>query len=125
MHEFAIAQSIKDIIYNNIKPYLDKSSQIEVELVKVRCGALSQIVPNILEEAFKAVNLEDRALKNTRLEVEIVQAKLECLICGKEYTRATKEEIFLPCPYCNSVSSNKLLEGKEMIVDHIEINTEE
>ncbi len=120
MHEFAIAQSIKEIIYDNISSYLDSPS-LEVELVRVRCGVLSQIVPEVLKEAFVVATSEDEVLKNTKLEIIISPALLECIACKKEYTRESKEEIFLPCPHCGSVSSNRLIEGKEMIVEHIEI----
>ncbi len=122
MHEFAIAESIIEIVKDNIKAYLKEDCTLEVEIINIRCGILKQIVPSVLLEAFKAIAKEDNNIKNAKLEIQIIDAKLLCLACNKEYTINSKEDILLPCPNCASVGSSKLLEGKEMFVDHIEVN---
>ncbi len=119
MHEFAIAHSIRDIVNENISPLLETKTII-VKSVTVRHGVLSQVVPDILVEAFKAVTLEDKALQNAELELIEVPALLECCACHKSFSPKNKDEIFMPCPHCQSIASHTLLEGKELVVDHIE-----
>ncbi len=119
MHEFSIATSIKDIVYENISTLLETKA-IQVKSVTVRYGVMSQVVPEILIEAFAAVASQEEYLNNASLELLEIPALLECSACKKSFTPSSKDEIFMPCPWCKSSASHKLLEGKELIVDHIE-----
>ncbi len=121
MHEFSIAQSIKDIVLENIRP-LQVEKEIEVKSITVKHGMLSQVVPDILIEAYNAVRADEKALQNSKLELIELPAILECCACNKSFSPEDKDEIFMPCPYCQSVASHKLLQGKELLVDHIEAN---
>ncbi len=119
MHEFAIANSIKEIVYENISG-LENFEKIEVQSITLKYGLLSQLVPDILIEAFASIVVDDKHLKNAELKLELVYPKLKCLACEEDFTSQSKEALFLPCPHCQNVGSFNLLEGKEMVVEHIE-----
>ncbi len=120
MHEFAIANSIQEIVYTNIKNYLEENPSLKVDLICVRYGALNQLVPDILQEAFSAIIKDDEIFKNAKLELTEVKVLLKCSSCQEKFSIKEREEIFLPCPHCKNIGSHTLLEGKELIVDHIE-----
>ncbi len=119
MHEFSIAYSIKNIVYDNISQ-LENSEKIKVKSIKVKHGLLSQVVPDILLAAYESIIVDDPTLSGSKLELEVIPPLLECSACKKTFTSMDKNIIFMPCPHCNNVGSHKLLEGKELIVDHIE-----
>ncbi len=128
MHEFAIANSIKDIVLENISEHIDMSAQnihkepfANVESVRVQYGLLSQIVPEILLEAYDAVKSDYPFLKNSKLELECIMPLVECSSCKKEFSIEEREELFLPCPLCKQIASHKLIKGKELLVAHIEV----
>ncbi len=117
MHEFAIATSIQEIVHQNIDHI---EGELQVKSVRVKHGLLSQVVPDILVDAFNAIVKSDPALTGTQLELELVMPILECNACKQTFGIDTKEAVFMPCPHCSSCASHKLIEGKELIVDHIE-----
>ncbi len=119
MHEFAIADSIKEIVYDNISG-LENFEKIEVQSITLKHGLLSQLVPDILIDAFASIVIDDKHLKNAELKLEVIYPLLKCLACENDFSSQSKEALFLPCPHCNNVGSFKLLQGKEMLVEHIE-----
>ncbi len=126
MHEFAIANSIRDIVLENIslhqKSLESEDSSLQVESILVQCGLLSQVVPDILHEAFNAVKLDYTSLQNAKLELELISPLVKCNLCKHEFTINDKEELFLPCPSCKQIASHSLLKGKELLVAHIELS---
>lgn len=120
MHEFALATSIKEIIYDNIAQ-LEKEKKYEVINIRVRYGLLSQVVPEILSEAFASLAANEALLKNAKLDLVLVKPLLECTSCNTTFSSESKDALFLPCPHCQHIGSHKLKEGTELIVDHIEI----
>ncbi len=119
MHEFAIANSIKEIVYQNISS-LENFEKIEVQSITLKHGLLSQLVPDILIDAFNSIVIDDKHLKNAQLNLEVIYPLLKCNACKEEFTSQSKEALFMPCPHCQNVGSFTLLQGKEMIVEHIE-----
>jgi hydrogenase nickel incorporation protein HypA/HybF len=89
-----------------------------VELVSLRIGRLRQVVPETLEFYFDFV-ARDTVCDGARLEYEIIEARLRCKPCAKEWG------IDIPafrCPTCGG-SDVEIASGNEFEVESIEIES--
>ena len=119
MHELALARSVAEIAGRH-------SAGRPVVSVKVRVGALRQVVPESLAFAFAAVAPE-AGCGGASLEPVAVAACLRCEDCGGEWDPAPpparEEAELLPsfsCPACGSARS-VVLRGEELEVVSIEV----
>ncbi len=114
MHEMAIAESILQIIEQE----LQKHGCTKLTLVQIRYGALSQVVPDSLILCFEAIT-KDGPYADALLELEEVPLVLCCGSCGQEFKPAYGE-IFEPCTHCGANLGHEVISGKELYVQHIE-----
>jgi hydrogenase nickel incorporation protein HypA/HybF len=116
MHEMSLATSLIAIINEEML----KAKASRLVRVRLKCGALSNVVPESLQTAFEILSL------NTPLagaEVELVQELplFACAACGHKFSPADKKNLFMPCPDCGSESGHELLAGKGLYIDSIEV----
>jgi hydrogenase nickel incorporation protein HypA/HybF len=52
--------------------------------------------------------------------MEEVQLKVACRSCAVEFTPDEEEMILMTCPACGEQFGHKVLQGKELYIDHIE-----
>jgi len=78
MHELSIAQSILDMVKQNVP----KENNTQVKSVKVRVGKLSNVLPDSLLFCFEAIT-KDTAFDKTKLIINNIPLILECKDCGK------------------------------------------
>jgi hydrogenase nickel incorporation protein HypA/HybF len=83
--------------------------------VRVRVGALRQVVPETLEFCWRAVAPE------IRLEVEPVAARARCAECGAEFA---VDESWFECPSCHETGA-EVLTGKELDLMSMELEEPE
>ncbi len=114
MHEMAIAENILSIITQE----LEKHQCTKLTLVRIRYGALSQVVADSLQFCFEAV-VKGGPHEGAKLELEEVPLLLRCGQCEKEF-RPAEGEIFSPCSHCQSPLGHEVLEGRELYVQHLE-----
>lgn len=112
MHELSIAQSILEIVQQNL-PQEDLHS---VKSVKVQVGELCGVVPDSLEFCFSAIAAET-SLYQARLEIERIPFTVYCPTCRR--TAASALGVAL-CPQCGSAETN-VLSGTELRVLEIEL----
>ena len=79
MHEMSIAQSILDII----KQEMEKNDLTKLIRVKIKFGRLTNTVPEALETGFMALTIQT-PLESAVFELEQIQARFKCFKCGKE-----------------------------------------
>ena len=115
MHELSIANSILNIVLNEIKT----KNLPEVKAIGLKIGALSGILPDSLQFGFDAIKL-DTALRKTKLEIEEIPIGGRCNNCSKSFE--VKNLIF-ECPYCKSPSIN-MEQGQELDIAYLEIDEE-
>ncbi len=115
MHELSIANSIIEIVLDEIKT----KNLPEVKAIGLKIGYLSGILPDSLQFGFDAIKL-DTPLKNTKLEIEEVPISGKCNNCSKSFE--VKDLIFA-CPYCDSPSIN-MQQGQELDIAYLEIDEE-
>jgi hydrogenase nickel incorporation protein HypA/HybF len=107
MHEMSLASALMEEIENIAR----QNGVVKVEEVELRVGALKQVVPEVMEEAFKAVTLGTLAEGATLRQVEIPPRSL-CKRCNREFSPTLND--FL-CPVCGEFSTT-LLAGDELLL---------
>jgi hydrogenase nickel incorporation protein HypA/HybF len=112
MHELTLAESI----VNTVKKAIQDRQQAKVQLVRVKIGQLTEIVPDALQFGFESLIL-DTPLAGAKLEIEQVPIVGKCEQCGHEFT---VEEFMFICPKCFS-SNIQLIQGDELEISNIEV----
>ncbi|GAB6035739.1 hydrogenase maturation nickel metallochaperone HypA [Fundidesulfovibrio butyratiphilus] len=114
MHEMSIAQSILDIVNEE----MEKNSLTRLIAVKVRYGRMTATVSEALEVCFLAL-VAGTALENARFETEAVPSRLACGRCGQEF-EPELDRLFAPCPACGEEFGHTVLSGQELYIEYIE-----
>lgn len=112
MHELSVAQSILEIVQQNL-PQEDLHS---VKSVKVQVGELSGVVPDSLEFCFSAL-VSETPLARARLEIEHIPFKVYCPSCEQSWQSGNG---FAVCPACGCAET-RILSGTELHVTEIEL----
>jgi hydrogenase nickel incorporation protein HypA/HybF len=112
VHEFSIAQSICDITLQEARQHGAR----RVISVTCRVGVLRQLVPDLMETAFRLC-AEGTILQDTRLGLETEGVDVACMACGRTYT---VHEIVFRCPGCNA-SEIHCRGGQEITLASMEI----
>lgn len=115
MHEISIAMSIIEIAESNAR----KQGASSIQLVKLRLGEFTTIVPEALEFAFEIARQHTMAAHAT-LAIEIVPMMVQCLSCG--IVPNPVRDIILSCPKCGLPL--EIIDGEEMQLEYIEVEME-
>ncbi|MFP4392353.1 MAG: hydrogenase maturation nickel metallochaperone HypA [Desulfohalobiaceae bacterium] len=116
MHEMSIAQSLLDIIEQEMA-----KNQVHIlEEVKVQVGELSSVVPSALEFAFQSL-IQESQYPQARLILERIPVRLCCSKCGTSYEPELQQGLLLhrACPHCGQSQGQSILQGRELHIEHI------
>lgn len=111
MHELSLCRAIAGAV----KPHADGR---HIEIVRVRIGALRQVVPESLSFCWTVVR-DFADMPDAELEVEFVPAVVRCRQCGGEATIASRWSV--RCPHCNSADV-EVLRGEELLVTSFDVS---
>ena len=125
MHEMSLAISLVDII----RQEMDRNNATRLLKARVRCGLLSNVVPEALELAFEAVTRADeardaqehRVLAGATIEIEEEPAILRCTLCEREFSTNEHRGVFSPCPACGNQCGHKVISGTGMYLQSLEL----
>jgi hydrogenase nickel incorporation protein HypA/HybF len=112
MHELSICESIARAV-------VDHAGGRRVRSVKLRVGALRQVVPDTLAFCWE-VAARGPLLEGSVLDVELVPGEVACPDCG---TRSTLTRFTLRCPDCGG--SVTVVAGDDLLVESIEVDGDE
>ena len=115
MHEMSIAQSLLDII----KQEMEKHNLTKLIKCKVVYGRLSQIVPEALDFAFEVLT-KGTEFEDAQLVTEMIPLSLRCSACGEEFAPDTANVAFAPCPKCDEEFGHEVLTGRELYLQDME-----
>jgi len=115
MHEISIAESILDIVQAKAR----EQNASSVQVIKLRLGEFTTIVPEALEFAFEVAR-QGTLAENARLEIEIVPIVLHCVVC--DATTKAEPGLRLICTLCGFPL--KIIAGEEIQIEYIEVETE-
>ncbi|MBI9109668.1 hydrogenase maturation nickel metallochaperone HypA [Maridesulfovibrio ferrireducens] len=114
MHEMSIAQSIHTIVLEELEKHPDAT----LKKVLVNNGALAGIVSEALTFGWEAITM-DTPLQGSILVVNEIPIIVSCGSCQKEFT--PNDRLYMPCPDCGLEIGHKVLQGKELQIEGIEI----
>ncbi len=117
MHEMSIAASLLAIV----REELERHDGARLTRVCVKYGRLSQLVPDSLTFAWEVLT-KGTPLEQSVLELEEVPLLVACSDCGLEFQPEEGQLLLMPCPACGEDLGHKVLSGKEMYLDHIEVD---
>lgn len=111
MHEMSLCQAIAGVA----KPYADGR---HVDVVRVKIGALRQVVPESLSFCWTLVrDYED--MPDAQLELEFVTAEVRCRSCDQHSTITSQWSLL--CPQCGSADV-EVLRGDEFLVTSLDVS---
>jgi len=114
----SIIQSILGIL----KEEMVKHDGQKLKKVVIKNGALAGIVTEALTFAWEALT-PGGPFEGAVLEVVEIPIKVACGECGEEFR--PEHTKCMPCPKCEALLGHTVLEGKEMLIDSIEIDDAE
>ena len=115
MHELSIVTSLLSLVEEELK----KRQLEKLLVVRVRHGALANIVPEAMSFAFEALT-QGGPFDGARLELEEEAVVLRCS-CGSRFSPEQKRELlFAPCPACGETLGHTVEKGRELYLQHIE-----
>lgn len=113
MHELSLCHAIAGVV----APH---AVGRRVDVVRVRVGALRQIVPDTLSFCWGIVRDSD-GLPGAELELELVAAAVECRACGARSELTSRWSV--RCPGCGSTDVT-VVAGEEFLVMSIDLADE-
>lgn len=115
MHELSVIASLLE----TIETLAGENGAQAVTGIWIKAGALSGVVPELLESAF-AIYKEGTIAARANLTIERSPLTIQCRSCRTETIRTD----FVPaCPACGS-SDLHLVEGTDLILERIELETD-
>ena len=111
MHEMSIAQSIIDIVEQEMA----RHGVSKVSVIRLVVGEFTAVVPQSLNFCFELIT-KDTPLEGVKVEMEQVPLTGRCQACGNEFP--IQEYKFI-CPSCQS-KEIETIAGKELFVKEIE-----
>ena len=112
MHEMSIAQSVFDIVQEEVT----RNEVEQLVAINIAVGKLSAVVPQQLTFCFSLITL-DTNLAGATLNIREVPLGYVCGSCREEFF---SEEMLLVCPACGEQNPH-LATGKELTVESIEV----
>ena len=110
MHELSLCQAIAGVVKTH-------AAGRSVDVVRVRVGALRQVVPDSLTFCWSII-AEHEDLGHAELVLELVAAAVECLDCHAHSDIVSRWSIC--CPACGSAKVS-VLRGEEFMVTSIDV----
>ena len=113
MHEMSIAQSLVDII----REEMGKHNAKTLRSVRLNIGQMSAIVPNALDFCFTVITAETE-LEGAQLLMDLVPLRGFCQDCDKNFEI---ENYVFVCPACGS-NRIETIAGQDLSIVEMEVD---
>jgi hydrogenase nickel incorporation protein HypA/HybF len=113
MHEMSIAQSLVDIIQEEMA----RHHAGRLESVRIHVGEMSAIVPDSLSFCFEVITAGTN-MEGARLIMEVIPVEGKCRECGERFQ--VKDFVFI-CPSCGGTGVDAV-SGQELSIVEIEVD---
>jgi hydrogenase nickel incorporation protein HypA/HybF len=111
VHELSLCEAIAGVV----KAHADGR---HVDVVRVRIGALRQVVPESLSFCWTLLR-DSEDMPDAELELECITAEVQCRSCGRQSELTSAWSIW--CPQCDS-SDVEVLRGNEFLVTSLDVS---
>ena len=110
MHELSVATAV-------LGTALKHAGERPVEVVAMRVGAMRQVVPESLQFYWEIV-ARDTVCEDARLDLTVVDARLRCERCRREWTPSIP---LFRCQDCGGAGRVAIVAGEELSVEYLEL----
>ena len=110
MHEMSIAQSILDIVHEEMQ----RHQVIRLEAINIAVGKLSAIVPSSLTFCYNIL-VDGTDMQGVHLNIRVVPIRYQCFDCGHTFE---SDEMTFTCPNCGA-DQPMITGGKDMTIENI------
>jgi hydrogenase nickel incorporation protein HypA/HybF len=110
VHELSLCHAIAGVVSSHAQGR-------HVDVVRVRVGALRQVVPDALTCCWSIIR-DHEALPDARLELELVPAAVACRTCGQRSEISSRFSVL--CPVCESTDVS-VVAGEEFLVTSLDV----
>ncbi len=111
MHELSLCEAIAGLVRSH-------ADGRHVDVVRVRIGALRQVVPESLSFCWTLVR-DAENMPDAELELECVTAEVQCRRCGRRSEITSAWSIW--CPQCDSTDV-EVLHGNEFLLTSLDVS---
>lgn len=118
MHEMSIVESILGILREEMVKYEGQ----KLKKVTLKNGRLAGVVTESLQFAWEAL-IPGGEFDGAELEIIEVPVQVACGECGEVF--APEHTRCMPCPKCEALLGHKVLQGKELLIDSIEVDDQQ
>lgn len=119
MHEMAIAESLLEMATNEAS----KNGCNRITAICVQYGQLSGIMPEALTLCVEML-IKGTINENMNLQLQKLPLKLLCPFCNTQFGGEDADNLLQPCPNCGEDFGHIVLQGKELILAHLEAVTQ-
>lgn len=116
MHELGIMTGVMQAVETSAK----EAGATKVLKVSLSVGEMTEAIEDALVFAFEALS-EHSMCEGAELHINMVKPRSECLECHAEYEH---DRFHMLCPECGGFAT-KLIAGREMQIDSIEVDIPE
>lgn len=113
MHEVSLVRNM----LNTLEDQFSEEEMDRLIRVKMKVGALANVEPILLQNAFDAVKLDRPKYMDVELQIEWIEVQIHCQTCDK--TSAVEGYRFV-CE-CGRPSSN-VVSGTELLIQEVEFS---
>lgn len=110
VHELSLCEAIAGVVESH-------AAGRHVEVVRVRVGALRQVVPESLEFCWSLIR-DYENMPDAELELEFVAAEVTCRSCGQRSQIESRWSV--SCPQCAS-GDVEVVRGNEFLVTSMDV----
>ena len=111
MHELSLCHAIAGVVKTH-------AAGRRVDVVRLRVGALRQVVPDTLSFCWTLVR-DGEDMPGAELELELVAARVNCRGCGQHSEIESRWSVC--CPRCDSADV-EVLTGEEFLVTSVDVS---
>ena len=115
MHELSLMAGVMDIAQEE----LARHGATRLTLLRIRHGALDQVMPDALRMAFTAMT-QGTPHEGARLELTEEPLELRCSLCGHTFHPKEQTAFYAPCPACGEQAAFRVQKGEGVFLDHLE-----
>lgn len=113
MHEMSIAQSLIDII----RQEMTKHDVTVLKSVRLNIGQLTAIVPDSLSFCFDVIT-SGTDLEGAKLIMDVIPLRGKCNACGETFPI---QDYVFECPHCNSTAI-QTISGQDLSIAEMEVD---
>ena len=117
MHEVSIARGL----CTQLRQLADEHRATRIHRAAIEVGAMSNVVPDLLRQAFEVIREEIDLISTAELVIREVPLVVHCAACD---TDSELERFVFQCPHCESTRLD-VLQGEDLLLRDVELEVEE